>query len=128
MPSPPEVVDGELKYEVSEVLNLKIARGKLLYLVDWKGYSLEERTWEPAENVAHAGEAVATYHSRYPNRPSAKEFQHPGLAGAQRVRRGVLSRVRRQPVATSGNRQQPEPYWSHMGHGEDAWTTGKLHG
>src|SRR5579871_6867344 len=39
-----------------------------------------------------------------------------------------LSWVRRQPVATGGNRRQPGPYWSHMGHREDAWATGKLHG
>src|SRR5579862_8239454 len=33
-----------------------------------------------------------------------------------------------QPVATGSNRWQPGPYWSHMGYGEDAWATGKLHG
>ena len=76
-PPPPEVVDGELEYEVSEVLDSKIVRGRLLYLVDWKGYSPEERTWEPAANITHSDEAVATYHSRYPNRPSAKDIPTP---------------------------------------------------
>src|SRR5579862_1625138 len=109
MPSPPEVVDGELKYEVSEVLNLKIAQGKLLYLVNWKGYSLEERTWEPAENIAHAGEAVATYHSRYLNWPSAKDIPTPRPRRSSAHKKGgTVTGVE----ATGGNRRQPGPYWS----------------
>ena len=92
-PPPPEVVDGELEYEVSEVLDSKIARGKLLYLVDWKGYGPEERTWEPAANVAHAGEAVATYHLRYPNRPSARDIPTPRPRRSSARKEGVLSRA-----------------------------------
>jgi len=93
-PPPSEVVGGELEYEVSEILDSKIARGKLLYLVDWKGYGPEERTWEPAENVIHAGEAVTTYHSRHPNRPSAKDIPTPKPRRSSAVRRVVLSRAR----------------------------------
>ncbi|CAM5120912.1 unnamed protein product [Natator depressus] len=39
------------EYVVHRVLDSKIKQGKLWYLIDWKGDSPEERTWEPAENV-----------------------------------------------------------------------------
>ena len=42
-PPPPDEIEGELEYEVREVLNSKIVRGKLKYLVDWVGYGPEER-------------------------------------------------------------------------------------
>lgn len=44
-------IQGQEEYIVHKVLNSKIKWGKLWYLIDWDGYSLEEHTWEPAENV-----------------------------------------------------------------------------
>ena len=41
---PPEIVNRELEYEVETILDSKIQRNKLRYLVDWKGYGPEERT------------------------------------------------------------------------------------
>jgi hypothetical protein len=75
VPPPPEVVSHrELEYEVKEILDSKITRNKLRYLVDWKGYGPEERTWEPAENLNNAKEAVATFHRHHPNRPSTTDI------------------------------------------------------
>ena len=37
VPPPPDEIEGELKYEVKEILDSKVVRGKLLYLVDWVG-------------------------------------------------------------------------------------------
>ena len=67
-PPPPDEVEGELEYEVQEILDSKLARGKLMYLVDWVGYGPEERTWEPVENVERAEEAVTHLHQAYPQR------------------------------------------------------------
>jgi hypothetical protein len=62
----PEIVEGISEYEIEAILNSRIQERKLWYMMDWKGYKLEERTWEPTENITHAAEAVATYHLRYP--------------------------------------------------------------
>jgi hypothetical protein len=37
-------VEGELEYEVKEIVDLKVVRGKLQYCVEWVGYGPEERT------------------------------------------------------------------------------------
>jgi len=77
VPEPPEIVEGEEEYEVEEILDSKIVRKKLLYYVDWKGYGPEERMWEPAENLTHTDDAIAAYHRRHPERPSAKDLNQP---------------------------------------------------
>ncbi|MBW0470422.1 hypothetical protein O181_010137 [Austropuccinia psidii MF-1] len=38
-PPPPIVIDEEEEWEVSQILDSKIKRGKLWYLVEWKGFS-----------------------------------------------------------------------------------------
>jgi hypothetical protein len=69
-PPPPELVEGEAEYTVSKILDSRIRRNKLEYLVDWEGYSEDERTWEPAMNMEGAQEAVAEFHRQYPHRPA----------------------------------------------------------
>ena len=49
-------------------------RRQLFYLVDWVGYGPEERTWEPATNVEHAKDAVASFHRAHPQRPSPRDI------------------------------------------------------
>jgi len=41
-PPPPEIIDREEEYEVCKILDLRIVRRRLEYLVDWKGYLEEE--------------------------------------------------------------------------------------
>jgi Chromo (CHRromatin Organisation MOdifier) domain len=65
-PPPPIEVEGELEYEVREILDSKMERERLFYLVDWVGYGPEERTWEPATNVEHAKDALADFYRTYP--------------------------------------------------------------
>src|SRR5271169_558469 len=68
-PPPPIEVEGEEEYEVEEILDSRLFRGKLQYFVKWKGYTTEENSWEPAENVANAANAVEAFHKAHPNRP-----------------------------------------------------------
>jgi Chromo (CHRromatin Organisation MOdifier) domain len=95
VPEPPEIVEGEPEYEVNEVLDSKILGRKVWYHVDCVGYSPEERTWEPAENLAHSEKLVTAY-QRHPNRPSPTGI--PTRTQSRRssvVTRGVLSRTPR---------------------------------
>ena len=68
-PPPPIEVDGTEEFEVSEILDSRINRGKLEYLVHWQGYEVHERTWEPAANLENAPEMIAEFHREYTLKP-----------------------------------------------------------
>ena len=73
-PPPPVEVEGELEYEISEILDSKIdnrRRCKLLYYVRWAGYegTDEETSWLPATELDHAQDLVTDFHTRYPGKP-----------------------------------------------------------
>ncbi|QRW18440.1 Retrotransposable element Tf2 protein [Rhizoctonia solani] len=44
---PPVTVDGEEEYEVEGITDAEERNGKWFFRVKWKGYGLEENTWEP---------------------------------------------------------------------------------
>ena len=68
-PLPPELVDGEEEYVVEEILNSRIFRRKLQYLVKWEGYGVEHNTWEYWDNVGNAADVVNDFHTRNPGAP-----------------------------------------------------------
>ena len=62
-------VDGEEEYEVEEVLDSRrYGRWKKLQcLVHWKGWGHEHDSWEAAENLVHAPNAVTKFYRKFPN-------------------------------------------------------------
>ncbi|MBW0462345.1 hypothetical protein O181_002060 [Austropuccinia psidii MF-1] len=50
LPRPPVSVEEQEEWEVAQVLDSRLKRGKLWYLLEWKGFSEdpERKTWEPA--------------------------------------------------------------------------------
>ena len=61
IPPPPVKVAGEKEYEVEEILDRQERRGKMKYLVKWKGYTAEENTWEGLENLKNAMKKVEEF-------------------------------------------------------------------
>ena len=70
-PPPPIEVQGEAEYEVEEILDSRVKNGRLEYFIQWKGYGISERTWEPSSNVKNAPQKVREFHRRYPQKPKA---------------------------------------------------------
>ena len=64
--SPPDSVeiDGQEEYEVEEIVARRLRRGKTQYLVKWAGYGVEEKSWEPVGNLAHAQDLVKEFEER----------------------------------------------------------------
>ena len=65
---PPEAieVDGDVEYEVEDILNSRLNRGHLEFLVRWKGYSPAHDSWEPEANVVHAPALIRAFYRKYP--------------------------------------------------------------
>ena len=61
IPPLPVEVDSEKEYEVEEILDRQERIGKTKYLVKWKGYTVEENTWEGLENLKNAMEKVEEF-------------------------------------------------------------------
>jgi hypothetical protein len=53
-------------------IDSRIIRRKLEYLVQWQGYDISERTWEPVANLHHASEMLQEFHCRYSEKPNSK--------------------------------------------------------
>ena len=73
-PKPLIIIDDELEYEISEILDSKIdkrRRCKLLYLVQWAGYegTDKETSWLPVSKLGHASEYISDFHHAYPDKP-----------------------------------------------------------
>ena len=67
-PPPPDLVEGELEYEVERILDHveRKSRGRTTkydYLVKWKGYGPEHNTWEPQQNMQRCAELIVDYWS-----------------------------------------------------------------
>ncbi|KAH6557046.1 hypothetical protein KP509_1Z138700 [Ceratopteris richardii] len=54
-PSPPIEIEDHEEFEVEHVLDSRISRGRLEYLIHWKGYDISDRTWgscrKPSEST-----------------------------------------------------------------------------
>jgi hypothetical protein len=58
---PPIQVEDHDEYEVDKILKKRTRGGRIEYLVAWKGYPLEEATWEPSAHLKNATRAVKEF-------------------------------------------------------------------
>jgi hypothetical protein len=70
-PPEPVNVQDHLEWEVSRILDSRLRKGKLQYLVEWTGFqSDEDRTsWEPAQHLWNSPDLVQDFHTTYPQKP-----------------------------------------------------------
>jgi len=59
------IIKGQEEFEVEEILNKRMIRGKEKFLVRWKGYTAEEDTWENRKNLENAKELVEEFERKY---------------------------------------------------------------
>ncbi|VDD87614.1 unnamed protein product [Enterobius vermicularis] len=69
------------EYVVEKILKKRILKksGRVEYLVKWKGYEIEESTWEPEENCVSAKGAIADF--------EAEEARKKDLKGLQKTKK-----------------------------------------
>src|SRR5690606_22130459 len=74
-PPSPITVNDENEFEVERILDSRIRYRKLQYLIEWKGYGPNERTWEPLSNLTHCSSLLRRFHRLNPSktRPCQEE-------------------------------------------------------
>jgi Chromo (CHRromatin Organisation MOdifier) domain len=68
-PQPPIEVEGVPEYIVEEILDSRLRRNKLEFLVKWEEYTDENNSWEPEDNCRNARKAIHDFYNKYPNAP-----------------------------------------------------------
>ena len=70
-----EDVEQEEEYEVESILNKRIKKGKIEYLVKWKGWDLpEHNTWETVENLENSTELISEYEVKLQQEKVMKKY------------------------------------------------------
>ena len=69
--SPCIEIDNHDEYEVEEVLDSQQRQGRLEYLVHWRGYNINKRTWGPSINLANVPQRVHGFHRRNLDKPKS---------------------------------------------------------
>lgn len=76
-PTPPEVVNSDLEWEVEEILAVRLRYRKLQYRARWVGHEEPDDTWYLAADFKNAPEKLMAFHRRYPDLPGPpKRLQH----------------------------------------------------
>lgn len=72
-PQPLEITpSGHEVHEVEAILDSRIRRKKVQYLVRWTGTN--DTTWEPYEHLDNCRESLLDFHKTYPDAPRSTEF------------------------------------------------------
>ncbi|CAJ0943089.1 unnamed protein product [Ranitomeya imitator] len=103
-PPAPVLVKGELEYIVEKILDSRVSRRKLQYLVKWKGYAQEDNSWVFASDV-HAPDLVRAFHVAHPGRPGGsaclfvllEALRRKGCTAVPLVRHDTYLPVNRDP-------------------------------
>ena len=66
LPPPLDIVEGEERYEVKEVINSQFYYRKLQFLVKWKGYGHQENLWLSERDI-DARDLIADFYMANPN-------------------------------------------------------------
>jgi hypothetical protein len=67
IPPPVDFEEGE-EFEVEKIVNSRIKRGHLQYLVKWKGFTEDHDEWIDAKtNALHLKDLISEFYSKFPN-------------------------------------------------------------
>lgn len=64
----------EEEYEVERILDVRMNRRKLQWLVKWVGYGNEHNTWEPKENLTNCRTALVTFYRKNQTKPGRAQW------------------------------------------------------
>lgn len=107
-PPPPVQVAGQEEHEVASIIDVRKVRNSFQYLVHWRGFGPEDRSWVPLTRM-HADTLIRNFHRMHPEKPApvvkGPVAPHEGggtVMGGQRRTSPVLRRR-----TSAGNMERP---------------------
>ena len=64
---PPDLIDGEEEYEIEKIIRHRGTPMTRSFLIRWKGYSAEEDSWVPEQDLKNAKSALTVYKKLHPS-------------------------------------------------------------
>ena len=95
-PEPVQVLD-DLQWEVKAILDSKIVRKNVQYLVEWLGFEdddNERQSWQPWHNVEGSKDLLREFHSRHPSKPQAPQINLDNTEVIREQRRETRKKTR----------------------------------
>ena len=73
---PPDLIDGEEEYKIKKIIRHHGPPSSRSFLIRWKGYSAEEDSWVPEQDLKHAKSALVDYKNLHPSAFSPQPLSH----------------------------------------------------
>lgn len=101
---PPAVVEDEEEYEVEQVVDKRLVRGKTQYLIKWKGFSKEDNTWEPQDNL-DCPDLISEFESKKKSKESTSTSK-----GEEKKRKSTTASVEKEPKKSKADSEDARPH------------------
>jgi len=92
-----ELINGELEWEVEQIMNTRRRCNQLQYLVRWKGFSEAHDSWEPTTHV-HADHLIEAYYQQNPSAVRHLEYITPPPPSLPIIIRTIMTSPTQNPI------------------------------